>query len=230
MPLSFLRKPLLTQPPHPCHRPSVIQAKVRRGVSARVHAATALSLAACEASAPRTAPAQPTTAEPFSSQETTLMPNDVTPSSRCLLAGSDWMEREDAFTDIGSSYAIATTDDCRVRGLTRSLSNDQSVDWGNYLVNFTSAFFGCGLLFTPLPGGREAFGPGNIEAVGAASLALGVDDVTTLIDLYLASCGSELPLPPDELREMRTQLEVAATGRLDVTLRSQLSDCLTSAE
>lgn len=142
----------------------------------------------------------------------------------CLLAGVDAVEREDSFTSIVFEYYVQT-DQCQTRGLVSAMSDTQMDDWLVYLLNYSHALFGCGLLFDPLPGGVGAFGLANTEAVGVASPMLGADDVALLMDIYLTGCAKELPMTSAELAELRRRLEAAALPRIDPSLTARLSDC-----
>ena len=142
----------------------------------------------------------------------------------CLLAGADAVEREDTFTDVVFAYYMQT-DECRTRGLTSAMSRTQEGDWLRYLINYSHALFGCGLLFDPLPGGVGAFGPANTDAVGIPSPMLGGDDAALLVDIYLNSCTTALPLASADLAELRARLEAAAQPHIGASLSARLSEC-----
>lgn len=151
-------------------------------------------------------------------------PDESTLPASCLRAGADAVEREDSFTSIVFEYYVQT-DQCPTRGLMSAMSNTQGDDWLVYLLNYSHALFGCGLLFDPLPGGVGAFGLANTDAVGLTSPMLGADDAALLIDIYLNACSNELAMTSAELAELRGRLEAAAQPRIDPDLSSRLSDC-----
>jgi hypothetical protein len=142
----------------------------------------------------------------------------------CLLAGTDVVEREASFDYVTLGFLIET-DGCRARRLTSGMTSNQMNDWANYLLNYSFALFGCPLLFSPLPGGVDAFGLSNTDAVGVPSPMLGPDDVAYLIDTYLTSASTELEIPAGDLAALRAHLERAAVPRTDPSLSGRLSDC-----
>jgi hypothetical protein len=151
-------------------------------------------------------------------------------SARCLLVATDEPQREDTFMDIASEYFYAMSEDCRTQRLMSTMTLDQMVNWFDYIYNYTSALFGCGLQFTPLPGGVEAFGPGNVDAVGVVTAPLiGVDDMNALIEIYLGVCTTYVDIPASELDAIRAELEAAASSQIDATLGASLSECVPSA-
>jgi hypothetical protein len=180
---------------------------------------------ACNQQAPRREgpapePVLPSLEPPSSIEQS----NEPALPALCLLAGADIVEREDSFTDIAFGY-YARTDDCQSRRLINRMGDLQTGDWLNYLINYSHAFFGCGLLFDPLPGGVDAFGLANTEAVGIPNPRLGADDVALLIDLFLSSCTDELSIPSADRAQLRARLESAAQPQIDPTLTAALSEC-----
>jgi len=145
-------------------------------------------------------------------------------SARCLLAGSDELDREDSFYWIGASYS-ADLRGCRTSVLVEALDGPQRDQFSSYIGNYTSALFDCPLLVTPLPGGVDVFGPGNSAAVGVPSPVLGPDDAANLVDLYLDNVTDELSVGSDELAAIRAELEQAAAARIDASLSGRLSTC-----
>lgn len=197
-------------------------------LSARQLALAALILAcACDRSERRReAAASGAESDATRSQGSALDPGSTPPElpALCLLAGADAVEREDAFTGIAFDYYVETGA-CRTHALVSALSETQVGDWLTYLINYSHALFGCGLLFDPLPGGVDAFGLANTEAVGLASPMLGTEDAALLIDIYLDSCANELTLTSAQQAELREHLEAAAQPRIDASLTAGLSDC-----
>jgi hypothetical protein len=142
----------------------------------------------------------------------------------CLLAGADVVEREDSFTDIAFDY-YAQTNECRARRLVSAMGDTQSGEWLNYLINYSHALFGCGLLYSPLPGGVDAFGPANTEAVGIPNLTFAAEDAALLIDIYMNSCTNELPVPGADIAELRARLAAAAQPNVDANQTVRISEC-----
>jgi hypothetical protein len=191
-------------------------------------AALVVSCACGQGESRREAAAQVPVKEPDApqSQGSALGPGSTAPElpALCLLAGADEVEREDTFTDVAFAYHTQTRA-CRTHALVSAMSETQIGDWLTYLINYSQALFGCGLLFDPLPGGVDAFGLANTEAVGLASPMLGADDAALLIDIYLESCASVLTLTSEQQAELRAHLEAAAQPRIDASLTAGLSDC-----
>jgi hypothetical protein len=143
----------------------------------------------------------------------------------CLLAGTDAVDRETNFTWIAYMYLMAVGDDCKTRRLASGMTVDQTLDWGNYLINYTSALFGCGVLFDPLPGGVDAFALVNTEVVGVPNTMLGADDAATVIGMYLAAGSTQLDVSVVALDLLRARLEQSAARRIDPSLTMALSEC-----
>ncbi|HTV24349.1 MAG TPA: hypothetical protein VMG12_36905 [Polyangiaceae bacterium] len=121
--------------------------------------------------------------------------------------------------------------DCRMAGLNRSLGVDPMprIDWGNYLFNYTSALFGCGVVYEPLPGGVDAFPLTNTAVIGTAAPAFGPDDAKTLIDVFIGECALQLGVSALELDALQRHLEQAAAPIIDTSVSARLSECPTSA-
>jgi hypothetical protein len=147
------------------------------------------------------------------------------PNAICILAGSDEVERSDNLTDIAYYYGLRLADSCSTSRLTQSLTDDQLADWINYLLNYSSALFDCGLVFSPLPGGIQQLGLSNTGVVGVPSPLLGPADAEVLIGLYLDVCATVLGVSQADLAEIRTRLEHAVAQSLDASVPPSLSVC-----
>jgi hypothetical protein len=147
------------------------------------------------------------------------------PSATCLLVGDDDVERSDNLTDVAYFYGFRLADSCATSRLTQALTTAQLADWINYLLNYSSALFDCGLIYSPLPGGIDQFGLSNTDVVGVPSPALGPDDAEALTALYLEICETQLGISQADLVTVRGQLERAAANRVDAALSAQLSEC-----
>jgi hypothetical protein len=186
-----------------------------------------LALAACRA--------EHTPAPGLEMGQGTVNPSGITPldpgaaapaaSATCLLAGADEVERSDNLTDVAYFYGLRLADSCATRRLTQALSEGQLADWINYLFNYSSALFGCGLVFSPLPGGIDQFGLSDTDVVGVPSPMLGPDDAEVLTALYLDVCVSVLGVSQAALTEIRSQLERAAAESRVVSSSGRLSVC-----
>lgn len=201
----------------------------------------AFMLTACQGSEPeRRAPSPaPTTSndellpEAFSgAQNDIAQPVATSPPAlpaSCLLLGADEVERGDRLALMSYFFLTSVRGDCRTRRLTQPLSVEQTIEWGNYLFNYSSAIFGCGVMDGPIPGGVDAFGLVNTDAIGIASPAIGPADASALIELYMAACRDELDVNEALLEPVRAHLESAGARRAVASLEAQLSDCAEGA-
>jgi hypothetical protein len=150
--------------------------------------------------------------------------DDLFPSSWCTRAGATAGEQSDAMLDIGLDYLAAQKRDCRIRGLTESMTRQQDLDWGNYLIAYTYVMAGCRYLMA-VPGGILAFGPANTPAIGIARPLLGRDDVAGLVKPYLDLFGERLRLSDRQRESVEAHLLVTAQPEIDPRALGVLSRC-----
>jgi hypothetical protein len=84
---------------------------------------------------------------------------------------------------------------------------------------------GCPVYEDPVAGGISAFGPANTAVLGVNRPALGRDDVTHLIDFYLAAFVQERSLSVDDQERLSAYLWKAAEPEIDPGATAVLSRC-----
>jgi hypothetical protein len=164
------------------------------------------------------------TAAPAAVEVRDAAADDLFPSNWCTRAGATGGEQDDAMLNIGLDYLAAQKGDCRVRGLTESMTPEQDLDWGNYLIAYTYVMVGCPYLIA-VPGGILAFGPANTPAIGVARPLLGRDDVAALVGPYLDLFSERLRLSGRQRDSVEAHLLATAQPVIDPRVSGGLSRC-----
>jgi hypothetical protein len=132
---------------------------------------------------------------------------------------------------LASVYWLAQMRDCETAGLTDQMSDRQSSDWLDYLVNYTYLMMGCPVGSNALvdvdqvDGGILAFGPANVAAIGLEQPRLGREDVANLITRYVAAFVAELGLSPADEAQLSAHLWSVADPAIAPGIAAGLSRC-----
>lgn len=143
----------------------------------------------------------------------------------CARMGVEVDDATDACIDAAIAYFDALTDDCTVSGLVSGWSRDQTIDWGNYVIEYMYLFTGCPFEGEPEQGGLSVFGPAHLEPAGLPSPALGLDDALSLSEHFTTALVTMLALTESDRVAVQRTLAASAAQQIDANLSGVLSQC-----
>jgi len=149
------------------------------------------------------------------------------PANWCERAGPEPDFRRSFFSEIRGAYSMAQGEACETRRLTLGFDFEQSLEWRNYLTDYTTAMAGCDLPADRNlpPGGIDRFGPGDTAAIGVESPLLGPDDVGLLIEQYVTPFAARLVLSNRERTLLEAHLWATAAAQISEQAANVLSVC-----
>lgn len=143
----------------------------------------------------------------------------------CARMGVGVDDAGDACIDAAVSYFDAVTEDCAVSGLVSGWSRDQTIDWGNYVIDYMYLFTGCPFEGEPDEGGLAVFGPAHLEPAGLPSPELGADDARRLSEHFTTALVTMLALTESDRVAVERVLSASAAQQIDAHLSGVLSQC-----